>query len=112
MPWDRSLYPDDWDAIALSVKEEQDYVCAGCGVQCYRPGDECETMTLVMSVSHYPDPTPSNVSRDNLTGLCSRCHLRLDQPRIHRKIRYGAAALDPAHQPGLFEGYAPFYPNR
>lgn len=110
MPWDRSLYPDDWEAIAARVKEEQGYVCEDCGLQCYRPGEDVETMRRVMSVAHWPDPTPQNVERDNLHGLCSRCHLRRDHPRIVHKVKYGRATLDPAHQASLFPGHVPFHP--
>ena len=37
MPMDRSLYPDNWEAIALQVKEEANWTCQECGKACYRP---------------------------------------------------------------------------
>ena len=38
MPGDKSLYPSDWNEIALVVKKEAGFVCEQCGEQCYRPG--------------------------------------------------------------------------
>lgn len=31
MPMNRRLYPDDWEEIALAVKDEADWKCEGCG---------------------------------------------------------------------------------
>lgn len=65
------LYPDDWKFIARVIKTHQGDVCAGCGVDCERSN----TNGLQMSV-HHVDGNVENNERDNLIGLCSRCHLR------------------------------------
>lgn len=110
MPWDRRLYPDDWQAVADAIKREVDYVCERCGLQCRRPGEPFDTHRRTMSVAHFPDPTPTNTDRSNLQGLCSACHLQLDAPMHARHARYGRRSTDPTYQPPLFEGLHPYRP--
>ncbi len=38
MPIDRSLYPDNWEAIAHSIKTAANWTCEGCGKPCRPPG--------------------------------------------------------------------------
>ena len=38
MPIDLSLYPENWEAIALSIKAAADWTCEGCGKPCRPPG--------------------------------------------------------------------------
>lgn len=40
MAMDRSRYPDDWEAIALKVKEAANWICEECGKPCRRPGQD------------------------------------------------------------------------
>jgi len=75
MPMDRSLYPDDWDNIALQVKEKADWTCQRCGKQCYRPGQPALDRRKVLTV-HHKDHDPQNSADDNLEALCAPCHLR------------------------------------
>ena len=42
MPWTRSLYPKDWETIALDVKERSGWKCEECGKPCRRPGQSWE----------------------------------------------------------------------
>jgi hypothetical protein len=35
---DKSLYPENWNAIARAVKDEANWHCEGCGKPCRRPG--------------------------------------------------------------------------
>lgn len=35
---------------------------------------------IVLTIAHWPDPTPSNCRDDNLLALCQRCHNTLDAP--------------------------------
>lgn len=89
MPCDYSKYPDNWEEIALRIKEAADWKCETCGLQCRRPGEEFDTHRRTMSVAHYPDPDPMNCNPENLHALCSGCHLRLDAPLHAARIRYG-----------------------
>lgn len=79
-------YPEDWEAIAHAVKEEAGWGCEECG----HP-DSYET-GYALTVHHRNGDT-SNSSRDNLTALCQRCHLkrqgrlRLYGPEDDRQLR-------------------------
>lgn len=73
----RADYPDDWDEIALAVKEELDWKCEGCGKQCRRPGEPFDTHRRTLTVSH-KNHDPMDCRRENLQGLCAPCHLRYD----------------------------------
>lgn len=96
MPWTRSLYPPDWEAIALEVKERSDWKCEGCGKPCRRPGqtffdfaypylesgemgqddlDHPQRFTLTVAhLNHKPD----DCRPENLRTLCAPCHCRMD----------------------------------
>ncbi|HEY9835432.1 MAG TPA: hypothetical protein V6D27_00830 [Vampirovibrionales bacterium] len=40
MPMNRSLYPPDWKAIALKIKEKAGWTCQECGKPCLPPNTE------------------------------------------------------------------------
>lgn len=40
MPMDKSRYPRDWAAIALSIKTAADWTCQQCGRPCFKPGED------------------------------------------------------------------------
>ncbi|ACA99866.1 MULTISPECIES: hypothetical protein [Cyanophyceae] len=40
MPMKRELYPDNWEAIALEIKESVHWFCEKCGRPCRRPGED------------------------------------------------------------------------
>ena len=99
MPMDRSRYPENWEAIALKVKNNADWECEECYRPCRRPGEtwddfkrsmgDCLTADdlnhlsrFTLTVAHL-DQNPSNNAPSNLRALCSVCHLRHDAP--HRK---------------------------
>jgi 5-methylcytosine-specific restriction endonuclease McrA len=84
MPMQRNLYPDNWDEIAVEVKESTNWTCQNCGKQCLFPGIEryeaykrdrtywaINTLTV-----HHIDHTPANCDRTNLIALCAPCHRR------------------------------------
>jgi len=75
----KDRYPDDWDAIALAVKDAADWVCGDCGRQCRKPGEPFDTHRRTMSV-HHLDHDPPNVDPSNLIALRAACHLRRDAP--------------------------------
>ncbi len=84
MPMNRALYPPDWEEIALAVKERAGWKCQECGKQCRRPGEPFDTQRRTLTVAHFPDPDPMNVSDENLIALCAPCHMRRDAP-LHGK---------------------------
>ena len=63
-------YPDDWDQIATSVKDEADWRCLRCGHE----HDPAAGYTLTV---HHLDLDKSNSAWWNLAALCQRCHLRI-----------------------------------
>lgn len=96
MPMDRSRYPDDWESIALDVKNAANWECQHCGRPCIQPGEEwgyfaCEASSMgwgddldrpgrfVLTVAHL-DQDPGHNDPSNLRALCAPCHLRHDAP--------------------------------
>lgn len=91
MPMQRELYPDDWEEIAMAVKEEADWKCEECGMQCRRPGEPFDTHRRTLTVSHQ-NHDPSDCRRENLKALCSACHLRYDA-KHHAETRAAKRVL-------------------
>lgn len=100
---DRSLYPDDWEAIAHMVKEESRWCCEDCGKLCLRPGEDlvdfCTRLRNLplrivqehpkrweLGVAHL-DHNPANCDRANLKALCAPCHGRYDLKQMGLKRR-------------------------
>ena len=85
----RHLYPSNWNAIALEIKQQANWQCQNCGKQCRRTGQslanfvaaypdaKTKPIRYTLTVAHL-DHTPSNCDRTNLKALCSVCHLRYD----------------------------------
>jgi hypothetical protein len=42
---DRSLYPEDWEAIAFRIKEDAQWTCQQCHRPCRRPGETVDELT-------------------------------------------------------------------
>lgn len=63
-------YPDNWNEIALAVKEEADWKCVRCG----RRHDPETGYTLTV---HHLDINPANCAWWNVVALCQRCHLHI-----------------------------------
>lgn len=80
----RSLYPADWESIALHVKSNAGWKCVHCGRQCRRPGEPFDTHVRTLTVAHL-NHEPADCSAANLRALCSGCHLRYDAPEKARK---------------------------
>jgi hypothetical protein len=123
MPFDRKLYPADWEQIRARVLDRANGCCecsgqcgnahegdrcnipnyaiikrdcrqparweihGGCSL-CLGGDPECKTIQVVLTVAHYPDPTPSNCDERNLLALCQRCHNLVDMPmrREHARV--------------------------
>lgn len=114
---DRSLYPKNWNDIALAIKVEAGWTCKGCGRPCREPG-ECD-VDLIDRIKGtvyesdlwetVEDPEygaieipklgrfvltvahlnhiPPDVRRENLKALCSVCHCRYDLAAMKTKKR-------------------------
>ncbi len=98
MPMNRKLYPDNWEEIALAVKNEADWHCEECGKSCWRPGevssasikaDRSTWAKFTLTVAHL-DHQPSNCDRSNLKALCAPCHCRYDLAAMAQKKRLKA----------------------
>lgn len=55
MPMDRSLYPANWEAIALAVKSAANWTCEECGRPCRRPGIEWMDFAMELLRGGGPD---------------------------------------------------------
>lgn len=105
MPMRRELYPTNWDAIALSIKQQVNWRCEQCKRPCKRHGEtlvDFEKRLLggaklsefigekrgqyVLTVAHL-DHNPGNNAPENLKALCTVCHLRYDAKQ-HAISRY------------------------
>ena len=80
MPFDRSLYPADWEKISLEIREAAGFQCEFCGAENGKPHPETGSI-VVLTVAHL-DHDPQNCKRINLRALCQRCHLRHDA-KVH-----------------------------
>ncbi len=132
MPWNRKLYPDNWEEIAAALKAEVGQRCEECGAEagswvCFHKTDkhrfvgpddeeelyfhgaeyEDEPVLIILTVAHL-DQNPANNDRSNLRVLCRGCHLRYDAP-FHAvkagqtRIRKKAERKAEAGQLAMFE---------
>src|SRR6476469_2678624 len=72
-------YPDNWQEIALSVKESSVKRRAKCYQQCLRPGKpsgltKSERLKVTLTV-HHRNRIPEDNRLENLIALCTACHL-------------------------------------
>ncbi len=82
MPLDLTRYPDNWNDLALSVKEAAGWKCQCCGHVCYKPGEKPEGLTRsewtgnTLQV-HHRNHIPEDNRLDNLLAVCTSCHLAI-----------------------------------
>ncbi|WP_253274438.1 HNH endonuclease [Myxosarcina sp. GI1] len=82
MPIDISLYPANWKALTLKIKEAANWCCECCGKRCYCPGERPESLTRsewtadILQVHHRNHDTTDN-RLSNLLSVCAACHLNL-----------------------------------
>lgn len=72
-------YPDNWQEIALSVKENAGWRCAKCHQQCLPSGTKSgltksERFKVTLTV-HHRNRIPEDNRLENLVALCTACHL-------------------------------------
>lgn len=117
MPFDRSKYPDDWEAISLRIKERAGWRCECEGIcgrnhrgRCERhhgdtfePDGKNRKWPVILTTAHWPDPTYSNCSDENLHALCQACHLRLDLDHHIKKASATRTRKQAAETAPLFE---------
>lgn len=76
MPFRKELYPPNWKAISLSIREQAGWRCEFCGAENGKPNPVTGSK-VVLTVMHL-DHDPSNNDPSNLKAGCQRCHLRYD----------------------------------
>jgi hypothetical protein len=89
MPMDRTLYPNNWPAIATRIKTAAGWRCKQCGRGCYNPlfpSVRKPDRRLVLTV-HHKDHDPQNNDPDNLEALCAPCHLKKERAWRQKKAR-------------------------
>lgn len=72
-------YPENWQEIAKSVKDDAGWKCVRCGHL-----HEVET-GHVLTV-HHLDMNPANCRWWNLAALCQRCHLQIQHKVVMERV--------------------------
>lgn len=107
MPMNRKLYPANWEAIALAIKNEANWTCQECDRPCRRPGESERSLFLRITENQnwvgdlFDDRgnlklvrftlTTAHVNHDpwnpdaELRAWCSVCHCRYDLKSMPRK---------------------------
>jgi hypothetical protein len=123
MPMNRSLYPKNWEQIALDRKKAAGWTCEWCRRPCRRPGEADGALIDRVMGDHWrsdlwaeeeteefgliPVPKlgrftltvahlnhrPEDCRPENLAALCSVCHCRYDLKAIPLKRRLKAERL-------------------
>ena len=107
MPFDRSKYPDDWEAISKRIRKRENNRCKFCGAENYKP-HPITGSDVVLTVAHLNHDVADN-SDENLAALCQRCHLTYDaklhamhaaETRRKKQVEAGQMELLPAPASG------------
>ncbi len=105
MPMQRHLYPKDWKAISLRIRERAGWRCELCGIAQGAPTKSGGPVVLtVMHLNH----TPADCRDENLKAACQACHIGYDaahhaeNARVTR-TRKRLAAAEAAGQSPLFQ---------
>lgn len=76
MPVDWKEYPEEWEAISLSIKQRAGWRCEHCGADQGLPHPE--TGAEVFLAAAHLDHDPQHNDPSNLAALCQRCHNQHD----------------------------------
>jgi hypothetical protein len=85
MPWNRTLYPPNWETIRACMLARAQNRCEGSPrypdgrAQNHAP-HPITGAYVVLTVAHWPDPDPQAVSPAGLFAWCQRCHNTMDAP--------------------------------
>lgn len=124
MPWNRKLYPKNWEEIAYGIKQAAGWKCQECGKECRRPGETLfdlinrqvggnwrDNAELAWDLTEHPtkwvltvahlNHRPEDCRPENLRALCAPCHCRYDLAAMAQK-RY--LKLEREGQLSLFGG--------
>jgi len=95
MPYNKEIYPPDWEARAERIKQRDGYQCQAhqvglpeCGAQAgeERPGKA----PVVLTCAHLDhDEHNWAVTDERLLTLCDACHLRYDAADNAARRNYG-----------------------
>jgi hypothetical protein len=69
-------YPQDWPAIALAVKEANDWTCQACDTQCTRPGEAYDRRRILTVAHLFHDYDGPEIF---VACLCVVCHFHFDR---------------------------------
>lgn len=113
MPINLKKYPPNWSAISERIRKDRARGQCECRGQCgyHKHLDRCTARAgrehpatrsnVVLTVAHWPDPAPHNVTENNLHAMCQQCHLALDAPMKGRNLKHGKDHAG-THQTELF----------
>jgi hypothetical protein len=109
MPFNRKLYPPDWEEISRDAKERAGWRCEGCGVRHGAVGfrDKHGAFTevdpdvarvfggfkvikIILTTGHV-DHDPQNNDPSNLRSWCQQCHNRHDASHRRRNASHTRA---------------------
>lgn len=107
MPMQRALYPSDWEAISLRIRERAQWRCEACGVaqgaEVASVSDKGKMYRIVLTVAHL-NHDPADCSESNLRAWCQSCHLRYDvEHHARNRARHRREAQVEAGQLALWE---------
>ena len=113
-PENRSLYPPDWPAISLAIKERAGWRCE-CEGECGRGTHDgrCPnrhgqpaygTGSKVILTTAHLDHDPQNCAPANLRAFCQGCHLHYDrdhhaQTAARTRAAAATVGMDPLFSP-------------
>lgn len=74
----KALYPTDWKAISLRIREAAGWRCEWCPAEQGEPHPVTGSK-VVLTVAHL-DHDETNCAVGNLKALCQKCHNTYDAP--------------------------------
>lgn len=87
-PENRDRYPENWDEISKEIRFGRAKGRCECEGECgtghmgrcpRRHGQQLSPQAKVVLTTAHLNHTPEDCDRDNLKGMCQRCHLGYDR---------------------------------